>query len=239
MPSNFDPALATAADYADAMLIARSAKRWLFLLLLLILLAQLTVFFLYKYEVVQITAEPGTGGQRTSIRIALPATSPTTLSVPAALPTTAATVNHAEPGVGVQVLRYLTGLTDFLGVALTIVLSMVLLLIVTIMLVGRLIGVAKVTSAYIWALVLAVLLFPWQAFLDPYWFKIPGVLYTWDELTHRGRWADVGAADEIQRWARFVGFPVVAIAILLAVHAKSNRGIREALGEARPEPTRD
>ena len=60
---------------------------------------------------------------------------------------------------------------------------MVILLIAKIMLVGRLIGVAQVTSAFIWCVFLVVLLFPWQAFLQSTDFtgdfKIPGVLYTW------------------------------------------------------------
>src|SRR5690606_19841232 len=37
--------IATAADYADAMITARRAKNWLFGILLLILLAQLAIFF--------------------------------------------------------------------------------------------------------------------------------------------------------------------------------------------------
>src|SRR5687767_10687633 len=41
--------IATAADYADAMMIARRAKNWLFLLLLLFLLAQLAIFFVARY----------------------------------------------------------------------------------------------------------------------------------------------------------------------------------------------
>ena len=73
-------------------------------------------------------------------------------------------------------------------IILIIVLAIVILLIAKIMLVGRLIGVAQVTSAFIWCVFLVVLLFPWQAFLQNTDFtgdfKIPGVLYTWNELTH-------------------------------------------------------
>src|SRR5688572_32827768 len=48
-----DP-IATAADYADAIMTARRAKNTLFLLLLLILLAQLALFFLGRNDVVRI-----------------------------------------------------------------------------------------------------------------------------------------------------------------------------------------
>src|SRR5205823_5468557 len=41
-------ALAIAADYADAMMVARRAKNWLFLVLLLVLLIQLALFFVAR-----------------------------------------------------------------------------------------------------------------------------------------------------------------------------------------------
>jgi hypothetical protein len=34
------------------------------------------------------------------------------------------------------------------------------------------------------------------------------------------------------RWARFVGWPALAIILLLMVQAKSSRGLRAALGES-------
>ena len=48
-------------------------------------------------------------------------------------------------------LRWFIGVTNILGIFLPFVFASVLMLIVAIMLVGRLIGVARVTSAYIWA----------------------------------------------------------------------------------------
>ena len=66
----------------------------------------------------------------------------------------------------IDLLKYFIGATGFMGVTLSIVLSFVLLLIVNVMLVGRLIGVARLTSAYLWSLILIVMLFPWQAFLN-------------------------------------------------------------------------
>ena len=112
-----DRTIATAADYADAMLTARRAKNWLVLLLLLMLLGQLALFFVLRHWPDMIT-------------------------------------NFKQAFV----LKYLVAITDFLGIVLAAVLSMVLLLIVGIMLVGRLIGVARVTSAYICCLVLIALL---------------------------------------------------------------------------------
>jgi hypothetical protein len=214
-----DSAIATAADYADALITARRAKNVLVLLLLLMLLAQLAIFFTARY---------------TNLA------SPTAVAA-TTMPATATAV-VAEPNQWFEKLQYVVGLTDFLGVSLSIVLSFVVLLLVQIMLVGRLIGVARVTSAFIWALVLIVLLFPWQAFLnnvafDRPEFKIPGVLYTWDELRLFAKFGmdpshPMGLPQLILQWSRFVAFPIISVLIVLAIQIKSNRGLRQALGEA-------
>jgi len=204
-----DPAIATAADYADAMYTARRAKNLLVLLIFVMLLIQLGLFFVARY---------------TDYVIASPTTTrPTPLWI--------------------DWLQYLVGASAFLGVILAIVLGFVLLLIVNIMLVGRLIGVARTTSAYIWCLLLLVLLFPWQAFLSDATFvnpnfKIPGVLYTWNELMTMAKFGFGKTADLpelILRWARFVVFPVVAIILVLGIQIKSNRGLRQAFGETEPD----
>jgi hypothetical protein len=205
-----DSSIITAADYADALTVARRAKNWLFLLLLLMLLAQIVVFFVARNSdfIVAKQVEPSAS---------------TTQPV-------------VEQNTLADVLQYLTGLIDFLGMAFVVILALVLLLIVHIMLVGRLVGVARVTSALVWCFVLGVLLFPWQAFLNnatftSETFKIPGVLYTWSELVHRARAQTTGGPEILLYWARFVGFPLVAVVILLTIQAKSNRGLRQAMGE--------
>jgi hypothetical protein len=236
-PSN----IATAADYADAMMIARRAKNWLFLILLLFLLAQLAIFFVARYTGVVLpsapTAEPSLAQTDSTV-----ATRPTTRTATAISPARASLIN--------QTLMYLIALIDFLGVVLVLLLSVVLLLVINIMLVGRLIGLARVTSAWIGCILLALLLFPWQSFLqDPNFkadFKLPGVLYTWTELTHPtlGAKFDMGgdagslaAEQKILRWARFVGFPVLSVILLLVIQAKSSRGLRAALGETELDMT--
>src|SRR3954470_13624894 len=169
--------IATAADYADAMMIARRAKSTLFFLLLLMLLVQIATFFVARMTNYII---PEGGTPSLSITIA-PAT------MPAAPPTTQPALQAAAAKAG-PVLQYVTSIIDFFGIVFVVVLAIVLLLITTIMLVGRLIGVAQVTSAFVWCVFLGVLLFPHQTFwheLDfQNGFKIPGVLYTWSELMH-------------------------------------------------------
>jgi hypothetical protein len=212
--------LATAADYADALLTARRARNWLFAILLLMLLIQLATFFVVRYK----ESAPATESQ-----VLTPAAQPAARSADAP----ASGVEDLHPRLR-QWLAYATGMINFLGIALVLVLAMDLLLIIQIMLVGRLIGVSHLIAAFIGCLLLTVLLFPWQAFLDNYAFKIPGVLYTWDELAHRARFTHENLSVAVLSWARFVGFPVIAVILLLWVHTRSRRGLRMALGEVEP-----
>lgn len=195
------------ADYADALLSAKRAKNILFVIILLLLLIELALFFVARYTK---ALAPSTSGR----------------SWP-------------------ELIQYLTGLIDFLGLILPAVLSVVLLLITAVLLVGRLLGAARLTSAFLWSVLLTMLLFPWQAMLNNpanstnpvaagLGLKIPGVLYTWTELSH----ATVGAtfsaspmsAAVLLHWARYVVFPIISVLILLLIQFKSDRGLRQALG---------
>jgi hypothetical protein len=206
-----DRALATSADYADALLVARRAKQWLFLFILLMLIVQITLFFVARYT--------------DFIAAASAAISPTTL------PTT-------RPA-GREFTQYISSFTLFLGTILPILLAMVLLLIVNIMLVGRLIGISRVTSALLWCLLLMLLMFPWQIFFgasnSPSDIRVPGVLYTWSDLRSQAKFDSSNIHLAIVKWARFFVMPLVATIILLAIQVKSNRGLRQALGEEAPD----
>lgn len=224
---------ATAADYADALLMARKAKNVLAGLLLLMLLVQLGLFFAVRYDALGGGASEGTTDE---LVINPAATQPATQSV------AGGQASHRHK-VLFQMLEYLTALINFMGIVFAIVLAVVVLLIVQVMLVGRLIGLSHTTAAFIWCILLAVLLFPWQAFLangnlataD---FRIPGVLYTWGELM-QGAHFDASLSGEnwthvVLKWARFVGFPGVAILLVILIGAKTRRGVRLALGEDQP-----
>jgi hypothetical protein len=220
MPSS---PIATAADYADAMMSARRAKNALFLVLVLIILAQVTIFIVLRRS-------PPLMEQATAAAVATER---------------ATTQPLLSQSTLVRTLEYVTAICDFLGLVLSIVLCFVLLLLTMIMLVGRLIGVSKVTSAFIGSLLLVVLLFPWQAVLmTPLTpsngvetrFKVPGVLYTWSEVTNPTYGATFSTDGKqptftILRWARFTVWPAVALVLLLTIQGRSSRGLRLALGE--------
>lgn len=242
--------LAVAADYADALMTARRAKNVLFLVLLLLLLVQLAFFFLARYDVLKLDDSVAltTSGSVTTQPATAPAEGRTSADV------------KASTTVG-EIVRYVTPVIGFLGIALSVVLAVVLLLLVTIMLVGRLIGVSHVTSAFVWGVLLIVVLFPWQTFLigsDNYpvtgasasvaeqpAFKWPGALYTWAELKRDYKFPNEPNAAGVWMWGRYAGLPVLGLLLLLMVQGKSGRGLRFALGEAemhvevttRPEQT--
>jgi hypothetical protein len=217
--------LAVAADYADAMLIARFWKNLLFLLLFLILLVQIGVFLGVRFY----TARGDAG-----------------LTINAATQPAVLVGKDLSSG-----LFYLVNITDFLAMIAVVVLAVMLLLIVGIMLVGRLIGVTHVTRAFILCVVLGTLLFPWQSLWnypvagttqpepDP---KaqlmvgpvavVPGILYTWPELQHRAHFSNDSAAVAYMSWVRFIGAPMFALILLLNIQVRSSRGLKFALGEA-------
>jgi len=149
--------------------------------------------------------------------------------------TTAATQPAQLPPWAVF-LKYLVNPSAFLGIVFVLVLAADLMLMVLIMIMARSLGVARVTSAFLWCVVLGVMIFPWEAFL--YFpgigdndFRIPGVLYVWSEVLTDAKFT----GNVALKWARFVGFPILALFILMAVHFKSRRGLRQALGENRNE----
>lgn len=144
-----------------------------------------------------------------------------------------------------SLIEYVIGLTDFFGIVLAILLAAVLCLILKVLLVGRLVGVARLTSAVIWSVLFILLLFPWQSFLNnptlstppmenSLGLKLPGVLYTWPEFEHPGFGPTFNAPGNwpflALRWARFVVWPLIAILMLLSVQSKSSNGLRQALG---------
>jgi hypothetical protein len=216
--------LAVAADYADAMLIARRWKNLLFLVLLLCLFIQIGVFLFVRFY-----------GGGSVILTAGSTTQP-------------AVTSTQDVMAGLQ---WLVGCSGFLAMVAVVVLAIVMLLIVGIMLVGRLIGVSHVTGAFVWCVLLAALLFPWQSLwnypmagtlqsdalptedirVGPR-FGIPGALYTWPELQHRGHFSNDPLPAAIMGWGRFAGWPGFAVLILLSVQIRSSRGLKFALGEA-------
>ncbi len=216
--------LAVSAGYADALLAARRAKNWAFLLLVLLLIGQIAIFFMVRHNVIHL----GGVDAGPTMSVETPATGPST--------------DRARLD---DVASYATGVTVFAATALAILLSLVLLLIALTLLQGRLLGVAHVTSALVWSFLLIILLLPWQRFysggpVSPATqsvssrddFRLPGVLYTWPELAHDAHFTHDNMGYAILKYVRFVGAPLFALLVLFMIQAKSGRGVKYALGES-------
>jgi hypothetical protein len=240
--------LAIAADYADALMTARRARTLLALAIGFLLVVQLAVFFLAKYDVL---------GLGTPTKVAVPviaATQPAegaTATQPATAPTatvTATTVSFdATPYV-----RYAVPLINFAVIVLAMLLVVTMLLLVVIMLVGRLVGVSHVTAAFLWSALFLILVIPWQTFFIPTEsyavtgssipgmievpeqpaLKMPGALYTWPELKRDYKFENSPMPTAAWMWGRYAGLPGLALLVLLLALFKSGRGLKFALGEA-------
>ncbi len=216
--------LVAAADHADALIVARRAKTTLCLLLFFVLGTELTLFFLLRYvpSLAGLTAPP---------------------------PYEAAAVRSRA------VLQYGLGLLDFAGLILPVLLAVTVLVILQVQLVARLVGTGRVVGGLVWAVIVALLLFPWQAVLnnpaitadaaaDAIGLKVPGVVYTWAEVSHPlvgAHFAEFNApgADvpmTVLHWMRYAGWPVLAMIFVGIVHTKTERGLRQSFGTFADEP---
>jgi hypothetical protein len=227
-PTSAQGNVATAADYADAMLIARRARTIFGILLLVILVLQIAFFATFRFSsFLDDYVHPDVPSN--VVMLDTPATNPT--SAPAAV------VDPAKGEGFRQFLRYVVSLSGFFGLIFSILLSLTLLLLLNIMLIGRLIGISKVTSAFVWSLAVLTLVFPWQAFMNNQnltreEFKVPGVLYSWNEISHHASFSSTdGLAVNVLRWTRFMVAPIITAVIVGVVLSKSGRGLRMALGE--------
>ena len=249
------PSTAASAVYHDALSTARGFRTLCFLVLLLCLVGQIALFFTARYGNGLIPVQ-GTDAA---------VTAPTGASVSATSATSAADAPDAnngqfggEAGAGVSgnvstetvdtgaVAPWLYAIlyvTLWAGLVFSILLCLDLLFTTLVMLNGRTVGVGKVAKAFLWSLLLLMLVMPWQSILNHPTlrggiFHLPGVLYTWPELNGTARPDSPGALfpnSSIIGWLRFVVWPVVALVLLLVVFGRSGTGIKEALGEDLPD----
>jgi len=207
--------LAVKADYADALTTLRRSMRLLVLLVLALLAGQVTLFLLARFDVLRLVYPP----------------------------------DAARPAVdAADVLRYALPVTSFLAIMLAAVLAAVTLLLTMSMLTGRLMGVSHATSAFLWTVVLLVVLFPWQSVLvsedraappgsvavavDRPAVKWFGATVTFGEVMADHKFANSPLPEAVRGWGRYVGWPGLAVLVLLVVRVKGSRALRYALGEA-------
>jgi hypothetical protein len=199
---SLDPNMAALSDFGDALVVARRAKRIIVLCLLLMLLAQLSLFFTYRYTSLLSTpvdtASTG-GGTAELLQYASGCVMAFGLMLSLALPVVLLLICH------IMLVGRLIGVGPVVG---AFVLSLFLALIL-----------------FPWQALLHVADLPR---IDS---VIPGVFYSWRELIATGQFSTDNTTAAVMKWTRFVGAPAVALLILLMIQIRSGRGLRMALGE--------
>lgn len=245
------PSTAASAVYHDALTTARGWRNLCFLVLFLILAVQLALFIVARTTDGEYIPARGAGQSEVQVPSGAEVTEEpdadaaddAELDADRDLSIRTTSVPSEDVADWLYMLLYasLWG-----GLVFSILLSITLGFTTLVMLNGRTVGVSREVSAFFWSLVLLLLLVPWQGILNhpglangP--FHLPGVLYTWSELYNNGASFEEGRPDWLG-WVRFIVWPVVALLILLIVHSKARRGVKEALGEdlaIMDEPLRD
>ena len=232
------PSTAASAVYHDALSTARGFRTLCFLVLLLCLLGQLALFFTAKFNQSLIPVQGAGPTTALPTGASVGTTTGTEVDDGRVERNTDVTGNVSTKQVRTEAavpwLYAILYVTLWLGLVFSILLSLDLLFTTLVMLNGRTVGVAKVAKSFLYSLLLLMLFIPWQAILnnpslkENGMFHVPGVLYTWSELSANAK--NFVNADWLG-WVRFVVWPVVALVLLLVVFGRSGTGIKEALGE--------
>lgn len=250
-----------AAVYHDALSAGRRFRTLTFLVLLLILILQLSLFFASRFspEVQEIVT-----GETAAVAIddsSDPAdlegdVDPTEANndgnlfdeaeenLEEAADETAEAIDEAgddieasaqrDPGLW-QGAGYMTVYASvWLGLVVSVLYSLALLFLVIVMLNGRTVGVASAAKAFTRSLILILLFVPWQAVLNhPLTVAQP---YHIPGVLYLWTELQANAASfegraEWLGWVRFVAWPVLALLLLLITYFGSGRGVKEAFGE--------
>ncbi len=128
------------------------------------------------------------------------------------------------PGISKLVLKYGLPASRFAALVLGLMLVLMVMFAVKLSLVERVGGVAGFMSAFNWSLILLMMLIPWRPILDSS--LSCGALFTFSELMQAD--AALGQTpvmlDQIFFYARFLGYPGLALLVCLIVQAKFSRG---------------
>lgn len=230
----------TAPEYAAAFKSARTAKNICLFAIFVALGLELASMFMVRFvgvldplevrlvpavKIAQVVEAPLAG-------TTMPALAPTTKPAVKARP--AAMIGKTEPVSETAIanavmwresLTWVLDATKTLAPIICVLLVLALLLAVMLSLVGRLGGIAGLTSALFWSLVLLMLLTPWQHIFQGRF--ACGAMYSLEELLAQTRtvepsWGaqDVSLLTRSTYYGRFAGLPVVTLLVWITVLVK-------------------
>jgi len=195
------------SEYAVAFRSIRAGKNFFAVVIALCIVAQLAGFVLVRFA--RVTDPPAAASSEASDRPAV--------EIDAAAVQRTATWR--------SVIGWALPATKFAAPAACLLMLFVLTLAIRLSLLERVGGVAGFISAFFWALMLLATLIPWQH--APWTSYARGALFNLGDL-EVATWglADGSAAalNQIVYFARFIGYPVLALLVWLVVQVKFARG---------------
>ena len=193
-------------EFHEALKTVRAAKCWLVGIVLLALLVQLAGFVLVDcVGIVEPASLIGIQG-------------------------TSAAANDRDAVIAETIMWALAG-SKFVALLATSLLCLTVLFSVKLSLLGRIGGPAGFLGAFYWSLLLLMVVVPWQSVLQSA--IACGATFNLSQLTAmagdaRGSWGaeDPSVVKQAFYYARFVGYPVLAILMTLVVMVRFSRGYR-------------
>ena len=230
--------LPTGPDYAAALLKLRKWRTLLGLIVILVLLTQITLFFLYKFDVLGLSD----AGAAAAAGLDPEAAAVVATDLPARSPVAFQSADLNATG---RLLKFLMSLGVFLATICAFMLAVVGVVQALLLVADRRLGIAHSLSGFGWALLAAFVVLPWQIFFhDAVYqvgeFAVPGALWLTSELWAYGRFGDDwGQLDTYLRYGRFVAWPLFAIVLTALAMAKIGRPTKTARAERDAEGSID
>jgi hypothetical protein len=248
MPSPVHPY----SDYGVALRTLRSARGWLSFLLVACVIWQLVGFYLMYYTSHPYPSSKATWSWPASFEEARARihgkSGPTTSSAASSSGTATSPATETGPeetfypgteqsrrlkirkqwDTTYSMLVPLTQLASLIAVSSQVIILFITLLVV---LVAQAPGVAQLTRALIWSVLLLFMFLPWRYFIKE--FPINGVIYSYSELLDLIGPIVVGEYYPYQKYiiyARFIIWPIVGLLVLLITAERYRAGIMIAIG---------
>jgi hypothetical protein len=199
----------SSSEYAQAMRSIRAAKNVFWMIAVLSILIQSSVFILVHVwpnihcHVLQTTAQ--------AAMAPAPATEPAAPAAPV--------VNWANWASWSQLLHWLLPVTMFVGAVSSMLLALTILFGVLIALLGRRPGLATMISAFFWSLILLAAMIPWQQVMPGNF--VTGATFNLADLKWWESWSVKASLwNHLWLYGRFLGFLVAALLVAVVVQAK-------------------
>jgi hypothetical protein len=201
-------------DHFDALRMVRAAGVLFLILVIVALAVQIGLYCAVRFGGV-LAGSPGS-----------PACPVATATAPTAPPPGAKTAHRAETWG--PVVEILAPMCRIVGLVAACLLALTYFIGMNVCLAGRLSGASGTTSAFFWSMLLVGLLFPWQRLFPPAGVCTWGVFCDFAELQHVAVVKPAGLVDHILHYARYLGYPGLAILIALLAGLRFGCGYHTA-----------